>query len=83
MKLEGVVKGIPDLFLPVPISPYHGLYIEMKRTVGGRLSDEQKKIIPLLQGLGYKVVVCKGFEEAKAEIVKYLSLPDEVLVWGR
>src|SRR4051812_28710500 len=25
---EGVKRGVPDLVLPVPVAPYHGLFIE-------------------------------------------------------
>src|SRR5699024_826416 len=31
LKAEGVQRGVPDLCLPVPRGPYHGLYIELKR----------------------------------------------------
>lgn len=73
MKNEGVSKGFPDLFLPVPTSQYHGLFIEMKRQKGGRVSPEQKKWLEYLQGAGYLAVVCKGFEEAKEAITDYLE----------
>src|SRR5699024_10256580 len=35
LKAEGVQRGVPDLCLPVPRGPYHGLYIELKRAGGG------------------------------------------------
>ena len=45
MKLlaEGLKKGVPDNFLPVARGGYHGLYIELKRTKGGKLSPEQRQ----------------------------------------
>lgn len=73
MKQEGASKGFPDLFLPVPTSQYHGLFIEMKRQKGGRVSPDQKKWLDYLQGAGYLAVVCKGFEEAKGVITDYLE----------
>lgn len=73
MKKEGVSKGFPDLFLPVPNSAYHGLFIEMKRQKGGTLSKEQKAWIEYLNSVGYQAVVCKGFLEAKEVIECYLS----------
>jgi hypothetical protein len=73
MKQEGVSKGFPDLFLPVPNSQFHGLFIEMKRQKGGTLSKEQKAWLDYLNSAGYQAVVCKGFLEAKEAIKCYLS----------
>ena len=69
----GVKSGIPDIFLPCARRVWHGLYIELKRADGGKLSKKQEEIIPKLQQQGYKVVVCHGMEEAKNEIIKYLE----------
>lgn len=74
LKLEGVRPGVPDLFLPVARGAYHGLFIEMKAPEGGRVSKEQKDWIEWLNGAGYKAVVCKGFDEARAAIEEYLAL---------
>lgn len=41
LKLMGVKPGVPDLFLPVPRSRYHGLYIEMKTEVGTPSEDQK------------------------------------------
>ena len=73
LKLQGVKAGVPDLFLPVPHGEYHGLFIEMKRTKGGRVSDEQKEWITALSGQGYKCVVTKGWEDAAEQIKAYIS----------
>ncbi len=70
---EGVKAGVPDLFLPVPRGEWHGLFIELKRREGGRLSEEQKKWIPALQNQGYRVEVCKGWEAAAELIRNYLG----------
>jgi len=69
----GCKKGVPDLFYPVPIGGYHGLFIEMKKRKGGRLSEEQKKWIKALEGLGYRVAVCRGWEEAKEVLLQYVD----------
>ena len=66
LKVEGVSRGVPDLFIPA-----WGLWIEMKRTKGGVVSVEQADWIEYLQGLGYAAVVCRGCDEAKAVAEKH------------
>lgn len=73
LKAQGVKAGIPDIFLPVPRGQYHGLYIEMKRRKGGRLSIEQSKMIGRLRGQGYRCEVCRGWEEARDVIEEYMD----------
>ncbi len=73
MKAEGVRAGVPDLFLAVPNKDYAGLFIEMKKEKGGVVSEYQKIMLSRLEQAGYKCTVCKGFEEAKAEIEEYLK----------
>ena len=72
LRLQGVKPGIPDLFLPCPRGGFHGLYIEMKRRTGGRVSVEQKKMILALRAQGYRVEVCRGWDEARDTICAYL-----------
>lgn len=77
----GILAGIPDLFLPVPlVGPagdvmHHGLYIELKRP-SGSLSAAQKDMIPRLRGMGYRVQVCYGADEAISEIARYVSIQE-------
>lgn len=73
LKAEGVRAGVPDLFLAFPTPLYPGLFIEMKKTKGGRVSDNQKTMIAMLSELGYMAVVCHGWEEARGIIIKYLN----------
>lgn len=68
----GVKAGVPDLFYPVPMGGYHGLFIEMK-TGSGRLSAAQKKWVDALTALGYKCIVAHGWEEARKELEEYVS----------
>lgn len=77
LKAQGVKAGIPDIFLPVARRGFHGLYIEMKRRKGGRVSVEQKRMILALNEQGYKAVVCAGWEQAKAHIEWYLRTVGE------
>lgn len=66
LKDEGVLPGVPDLFIPE-----WGLWIEMKRRHGGVLSAEQKDFLNYLSAVGYMVAVCRGCDEA-------LAVADEV-----
>lgn len=74
MRSEGLKKGVPDLFLPIPKGRFHGLFIEMKRIKGGKISSEQKAWIRSLNAVGYKAVVAFGWEEASKDIEEYLAL---------
>ena len=73
LKEEGVKSGVPDIMLPVARGGYNGLFIEMKRTTGGRVSETQQKFLKSLNDNGYLAVVCKGFEEARETILRYLN----------
>ena len=68
LKAEGVVRGIPDLFIP-----QWNLWVEMKRVSGGRLSPEQKGMIGYLEGIGQKVIVGKGAEDASRQVLEHLQ----------
>ena len=68
LKAEGVTPGVPDLFVPA-----WGLWIEMKRAKGGVVSPEQKKMIKALESVGYCVLVCRGCEDAKAQIEQHIK----------
>lgn len=72
-KAEGVKPGVPDLCLPVARGPYHGLYIELKRQKGGKVSDAQKEWIAALTTQGYLAEVCYGWKDAAALIEDYLD----------
>lgn len=63
MKATGVVKGVPDLFVPA-----WEMWIEMKRVKGGVTSLEQDMMHLYLRSVGYKVIVTKGFEDAQRQI---------------
>lgn len=73
LKDEGVRAGVPDLFLAVPINNFSGLFIEMKKPKGGRVTDVQKEYSALLNKAGYKAIVACGFQAAQDEITDYLA----------
>lgn len=72
LKRIGVKPGVPDLFLPVARGSSHGLWVEMKRKKGGKVSDEQKAWIDALTKQGYVALVAHGAEEACNMIYDYL-----------
>lgn len=72
LKAEGVKAGVPDIFFAWARLGYHGLFIEMKRVKGGSTSPDQERMIEILRFAGFLVVVCKGCEEAKTALKKYM-----------
>lgn len=59
LKSEGVMRGVPDLFIPE-----WNLWIEMKRVKGGRLSPEQRDWKHYLEQCGNTVHVAFGAFDA-------------------
>ena len=74
LKQQGVKPGVLDICLPVRRGEYGGLYIEMKRIKGGKLSPEQIAWMEHLMHEGYCVASCKGFEKAKEMLLRYLKM---------
>jgi hypothetical protein len=72
LKAEGVVRGIPDLFIPE-----WRLWVEMKRKTGGRLSTEQKSMINYLQNIGYTVIVGIGAGDASRQVLEFVRVRKE------
>lgn len=72
-RAEGVKAGVPDICLPVARGGYHGLYIELKRVKGGRVSTAQQGWIAALRDQGYYACVCKGWDDAAGAIKAYLE----------
>lgn len=74
MVKQGVRRGVPDLVLPVPRAPFHGLYVEMKapKPYRSEVSDVQNDWITFLRGQGYCAEVARGGVEAMDIIRRYL-----------
>lgn len=80
-KRAGNKQGVPDILVDMPgggrkncgCPLYHGLRIELKREKGGVVSQEQEDWHDNLRALGYKVVVARGFQEAKTALKEYLD----------
>lgn len=69
LKLEGVMPGVPDLFIPA-----WGIWIEMKRQKGGRLSPDQIEMINYLESIGHHVIVGHGATDASAKLLSVLNM---------
>lgn len=72
LKREGVLPGVPDLYVPA-----WKCWIEMKRCTGGRQSPEQKDMESYLLGCGDTYLLCKGCDDAIAQVrlfVKYREM---------
>ena len=72
LKAEGALAGIPDMMLAWPAGGKHGLYLELKKKVGGRASKAQNEVMKALESAGYACAVCHGWLEAKQAIEEYL-----------
>ncbi len=72
LKRQGVRAGVPDLFMPIASSTYHGLFIEMKAGKN-KPTENQLEWIARLERQGYKACVCVGATQAIETIIKYLE----------
>lgn len=73
MKLAGMRKGVSDIFLSAPRGKYHGLYIEMKRIIDGKVSDDQTEWLDAVRAEGYAGYVAYGWQDASKKILRYLN----------
>jgi hypothetical protein len=75
LRRTGTTAGVCDLFLPIARkqkdgSIAHGLFVEMKSTVG-KVSPAQRQFIDDVQAQGYAVHVCYSATEAIDKIERY------------
>lgn len=59
LKAEGVLPGVPDLYVPA-----WGLWVEMKKAKGSKVSKEQKDWHEYLVSIGHCVIVTLGCNDA-------------------
>jgi hypothetical protein len=78
MKREGVLRGVPDLFLPAGmiggcgLRMYHGLYLETKAP-GGTLTREQREFMQRAADRGYACATYRSADEGIALLLLYLT----------
>ena len=91
LKRSGFRNGVFDYLLPVPIwsrtaippeilTP--GLWLELKRTIGGRSSEDQAEFQGQMELFGWKCVVAKGRDQAVQAITEYLALSGDKITIG-
>ena len=78
LKAQGVKAGVSDIFLPVPRSTMHGLWIELKtpksaQGPAGKPSALQIEWLDKMGGQGYAAVICYGWTSAMETIIDYLE----------
>lgn len=66
LKKQGWINGVPDIQIPE-----WNVWIEMKRSKGGKVSDFQKDTISKLIKAGQKVFICNGSQSAKEAVLGY------------
>ena len=53
MKKEGMLPGVPDVFLPYPAKGYHGLYLELKKSEREEPTEGQRFFMERAESYGY------------------------------
>ena len=73
-KAEGLVAGVPDLFVPEPNETYAGLFIEMKtESKSSKATPAQIDMMQKLRDRGYYVCVCRNLEEFISTCENYFA----------
>jgi len=72
LKLIGLRPGVSDFFIPVPVDPYHGLWIELK-ALKGRLTVDQRIWLGRMKDRLYAAYVAYGWDEARSLTEEYLK----------
>lgn len=82
LKAMGVLPGVPDLFLALPLGGYHGMFIEIKKP--GQIPDEDKMKhsvhderqiyqLTLFAEQDYYCVYCDSLERFKFLVLCYIA----------
>lgn len=73
-KAEGLVAGVPDLFVPEPCGYFSGLFIEMKtESKSSRPTPAQENMMQKLRARGYSVHVCRNLDEFISTCENYFA----------
>jgi hypothetical protein len=87
LKRQGLRPGCFDYLVPVPTLKsgdyFPGLWLELKRTKGGMISEDQRLFGEIMGSLGWAVAVAQGAEGAWAAVTDYLANCPEKIALGR
>lgn len=73
-KAEGLVAGVPDLFVPEPNETYAGLFIEMKtESKSSKPTPAQEAMMQKLRARGYSVHICRNLDEFISTCENYFA----------
>lgn len=72
-KALGTMAGWPDLEIPIPKHPFHGMFAEIK-ALDGKLSEAQKICLDMLRDNGYFVFVAYGYDKFVKMASDYLGI---------
>lgn len=74
MRDEGLLPGVPDLFLPAARRGFHGFWIELKRPGAlNEVRDGQREYMAYAESAGYLCQVHDSFEGAVEALEWYLA----------
>lgn len=75
LRLQGVKAGVADLFIPYPVPPYAGMFIELKRAFPrrGKLTELQAQFLNKMASVGYATCVAYSASEAWTVAMQYLD----------
>ena len=73
LKVEGVTAGVPDLAIPAWL-----LWIEMKRTKGGKVDPDQADWHIYLREIGHTVLICRGCEDAIKQVNEFIKRKERI-----
>ena len=79
MKAEGITAGVSDLILNIPGGVHSQLAIEMK-SEKGKQSPEQVRYQRYAEAVGIKYIVCKSFDDFKAEVTNFLETVNPMIL---